>query len=285
MHIRRRIIAIFCFMLMLFNQYHLECSAGSKHQSSYETALSKIYKGMTTAEVVNAIGEPSKLSPYGRMCLIYSFDGNEDLYFWFDNNNQNSEELFLSEITTIYGIDILGDGLSRAELANVATVLYSRITQRFEFDVPEHGPFDDIADSSYKKQINYAYFLGLMNGVGEGLFLPDRKASRCEIIVVLYRVIDCTKKQQGLSVNEQEIIISDYYYIPEWAREEVKKMTPKYNLLDNKNAFNPNKSMDNFTLYKIILEILNGDAGNTEDGSVSCGVTEGRQGTVLCLVN
>jgi len=76
-----------------------------------------------------------------------------------------------------------GANITRAEFCKLALSLYYTIGPGF-IDVQDN-PFHD----TNELDIIYAYSLGIVNGVGDGLFAPEDSISREQVSVMLYRTI------------------------------------------------------------------------------------------------
>jgi hypothetical protein len=110
----------------------------------------------------------------------------------------------LSSATLTY----LGDGKIRATHDGVSTTLQgvSKV-------------FDDVApDAWYGESVEYVYDLGLMQGIGQGKFAPDKIMTRAELVTVLYRL-------EGYEVagddGFSDVAPGDWYYnAVKWAAKE-----------------------------------------------------------------
>lgn len=68
----------------------------------------------------------------------------------------------------------------------LVTVLY-RIDGSVPVSDEERGCFDDIADAYYTDAVAWAYSNGIVNGVSETAFAPDRIVTRQEAVTIFYR--------------------------------------------------------------------------------------------------
>lgn len=116
--------------------------------------------------------------------------------------------------------------VTRREFAGVALRLYAALTLQ---NAPilgkeaKEAPFTDVdADGD----VNAAYALGLMNGVSDTSFEPERSISRQEICTLLDRVVS----KAGASLPQPEsaaavaLVQGAEGAVPEWARAGVRKI-------------------------------------------------------------
>ena len=90
-------------------------------------------------------------------------------------------DLFNGKSQMIFGPN---DAMTRAQLV---TVLW-RFAGSPEYDNVHTSAFTDCAKNSwYIAAVNWASKNGIVNGVAEGLFAPDREISREQIVTILYR--------------------------------------------------------------------------------------------------
>lgn len=85
--------------------------------------------------------------------------------------------------SSLSGTDLTA-GISRREFAAVAVKFYEVLTGKSAPAWQEESPFTDTSDAD----VLLAYGLGIVNGVGDGLFAPDRTLTREQAVVMLGRV-------------------------------------------------------------------------------------------------
>lgn len=80
-------------------------------------------------------------------------------------------------------------------------------------------PFEDVPETSwFYGDVAFVYSQGLMNGISETSFLPNRQLTRGEAVTVLYRMAGSPETEGELPFKD--VKESDYYYIPVlWAAE------------------------------------------------------------------
>lgn len=92
-------------------------------------------------------------------------------------------------------------------------------------EMPEALTFADVPkDRWYFGIVEAAYRAGLVKGVGEGVFAPDRTISRQELAVMLHRALGLAGKPMRLEASEAERLLaafSDATRVASWAQEGV----------------------------------------------------------------
>ena len=133
----------------------------------------------------------------------------------------------------------LDSKLTRLELAEIIVALYEYITSE-EIALSGSVSYNDTDDINVLKLTE----LGVMKGVGDGNFEPDRTVTKEQAVVMFQRallVADCDVPDD----YENVVLYSDDNSISEWAKSSIYKMK-KYGALDNifvKNL-NPQENID-----------------------------------------
>lgn len=112
----------------------------------------------------------------------------------------------------------LTQSITRKEFAAVAMKLYEAMTGKSAPYVS--SPFTDTNDSNVAR----AYGLGVVNGLGDGQFGPDRTLTREEAVTMLGRVCELAKTgavEDGLSLGGGMMNFSDNAAIGQYARPYV----------------------------------------------------------------
>jgi hypothetical protein len=100
------------------------------------------------------------------------------------------------------------------------------------------NPYDDVgAGKWYGDAVKWAAASGLVNGVGNGKFAPDREITREETAVVFYNY----QRLSGVIPPDvsEEIEPKDAGEISEWAREATKKLMAQMIFLSTDDSFVP----------------------------------------------
>ena len=114
--------------------------------------------------------------------------------------------------------------VQRDELANVAMDTYENVAHQYITVLSERPIFVDIAKSKYGKRIVEAYARKFINGVGDKLFLPQKKATRLEMITVMYRVLSVLNAKYDIEAIEIKNELINVDNIPDWAMDAVVYM-------------------------------------------------------------
>ncbi len=109
--------------------------------------------------------------------------------------------------------------ITREEFSELALKLYT-ILSGVEVTIENETPFDD----TQNLEIAAAYKLGIVNGVGNGIFTPYNTATREEVSVILYRTLKAAKPEHSFS-EQSEIIFEDKSIISSWAQEAVGNLS------------------------------------------------------------
>ncbi len=147
-----------------------------------------------------------------------------------------------AEIVNAYGNNLLTEKLqldyqksiTREELCELVVKLFGELTGNAGPENPKN-PFSDTENPS----IISAYYLGIVNGTGDGQFSPNKTATREEVSVMLYR----TLQNAGFNlsnVKKNQTAFSDRQLISDWAQEAVITLRAA-NIIDGigDNLFHP----------------------------------------------
>lgn len=113
----------------------------------------------------------------------------------------------------------LRQSISREEFALLIVNLYQKSSSR-PLKQPKEEPFQDIAASSYHREIVQAYELGLVKGVGEGKYNPKGAITRQEIAVLLYNTLKTLAPNDSFDIVD-DLIFQDNSEIAHWARSAI----------------------------------------------------------------
>lgn len=105
--------------------------------------------------------------------------------------------------------------ITREEFSETAVNLYEALSGQ-EGVVQGENPFADTENI----KVRIANDLGIVKGVGDGLFAPDNEITRQEICVMLYRTLQAAKPKYDYSGSYNHVF-ADNAIISEWARGAV----------------------------------------------------------------
>lgn len=143
-----------------------------------------------------------------------------------------------------------GDSITREEIAKI-------IALAFGFDTSDNNtPFADVAESDWSAAfINALYKAGIITGVDAENFGKSGVLKRCDLAVILQRLIEA----QNITLTENENVeqFADYDDIPDYAKEAVSLMQ-KAGIMDGvgNNCFNPNGTVTRAAAVKVIYGII-----------------------------
>ncbi len=123
------------------------------------------------------------------------------------------------------------------------------------------SPFDDVEITEYYgRPIAWATDKGIVTGVGNGKFAPDKSITREEMAVMMYNYIQKTGKNLPATLN-LPIPFADEADISPWAKEAVSVMQA-YGLINGGggNRYNPQGTATRAEVAQIFLNYLNATA-------------------------
>ncbi|MCD1147897.1 S-layer homology domain-containing protein [Peptoniphilus sp. KCTC 25270] len=115
------------------------------------------------------------------------------------------------------------------------------------------GTMKDVASGVYyENYVNWAVEKGIVKGIGENLFEPDRNITREEMATILHRYLQWTQKEYKDRTNKEYV---DQNKISDWAKEAVENLSKKELLQGRETGeFDPKA---NFTRAEVAQVILN----------------------------
>lgn len=135
--------------------------------------------------------------------LMLSYNGQV-----FAENNDIAGHYFENEIRALEGLGIMnGDGKGHFfPDQNVTRAQFAAFLNRaLQLPATESKPFIDIEDHILASEINNAAAAGIINGVGNDLFLPDRALTREEVALMVSRVLIAN----GLTAEPEPLSFKD----------------------------------------------------------------------------
>ena len=123
--------------------------------------------------------------------------------------------------------------MTRAEACRLLTWLYPNLTDGKYLPYPKTDPFRDTDDVDVRQ----AYEAGIVSGTGNGKFAPDRRITRQDFAVILFKLM----KFSGAKIEiESPLPFSDGNDVADYALEAVSAMASKDILRGSNGKFNPN---------------------------------------------
>lgn len=125
--------------------------------------------------------------------------------------------------------------ISRTNLCNLLVTAYTKLVAPVDADYIEN-PFSDTDNNSVLK----AYYLGIVSGVTENTFEPDRNVTRQEMAKMLCNTAKAMKKDIMIDKTQNLKIFADNGNISHWARTYVSSLVNAGVIKgDNLGNFNP----------------------------------------------
>ena len=122
-------------------------------------------------------------------------------------------EIFVGTGTNVFSPDT---GMTRAMFATVIGRLYER--SYGQISISDARAFTDCNyEDYYGKYVDWAAKNGIIQGVGDGLFVPDRQVTRQEMAAMLYRFAEFAKLSASTSTGVT-LSYSDASSIASWAQ-------------------------------------------------------------------
>ena len=137
-------------------------------------------------------------------------------------------------------------GMTRAEFCALTTGIYETITG---FEIEDRESFEDTDDVNVEKMAA----IGVVNGVGEGLFAPDKVINREQAAVMLSRLAEAL----GQELPQADADFEDSDAIASWAIIEVGQMQALGIMIGDGGVFSPkttySREQSIATVYRIFL--------------------------------
>ena len=149
-----------------------------------------------------------------------------DISNWAYNDYVSSNENGLLSYNVVS--NDLRSNITREEFCELAMKLYEKLTGEI-LEVPQRIQFEDCGNIA----VNQAYYNGIVNGVTENTFEPDRPVTRQEMAKVIMSVLTAGEIEVSHAAETAEDYIGRYadrYQISDWATSAMSTMV-KHNLL------------------------------------------------------
>ncbi len=135
----------------------------------------------------------------------------------------------------------LKSNITREEFCELAMNLYEKLTNE-ETKIPAKSPFVDCNNPV----VSQAYYNGIVKGVSENKFEPNRTVTRQEMAVMLVNTLNAGEVDVVFNTEESEDVIkrfADYMSVDEWAKSSLATMINHSLISGNEhNAIMPNSN-------------------------------------------
>jgi hypothetical protein len=116
--------------------------------------------------------------------------------------------------------------------------------------------FADAGNTYYTDYLSAAKGLGIVDGIGNNLFAPDKEVSRQEMFVMLYNTLKVINNVPA-AVNGTQL--SDYVdgaYVPDWSKEALTQLVKAGVVVDNDNKLNAYSTMTRAEIVQTLFNLL-----------------------------
>lgn len=165
----------------------------------------------------------------------------------------------ISEVSTAIRNDIVPNALrnknyttpiTRTELCSLIVTTYKEVTGNSAINTPATSPFQD----TQNQDVLAAYSLGIVSGVSEGIFEPDRNVTRQEVAKMLCNAAKLVTGDIMIDDVSGLSAFQDNAAIAEWAKQYVASLTNQGIIKgDDLGNFNP---LGNVTIEQSIAMLV-----------------------------
>ncbi|MBR2180869.1 MAG: S-layer homology domain-containing protein, partial [Oscillospiraceae bacterium] len=139
-----------------------------------------------------------------------------------------------------------GTSITRADFALLLVRAFGKASDNTE-------NFSDVLDTDYfAKELAIARNTGMVSGVGENKFAPRKNIKRCDMMLMVYRVL----MAEGIKLEIKNIEMPDFDTVPEYAKEAVSALVSA-GLVNGKNGrIAPNDNTTRAEVAVLLLRLL-----------------------------
>ncbi|MDR2665576.1 MAG: S-layer homology domain-containing protein, partial [Oscillospiraceae bacterium] len=151
--------------------------------------------------------------------------------------------------------------LTRAEFCEIVVALIERTLGR-EIPLPAANPFSDTSNIDVQKASLYGNPNPVVNGVGGGLFAPDKNVSRQEIVAMVARAMSRLSSDTGRALlptpSSAQLPFKDNANIADWAVDPLRSLYANGVVKgDNYGNFNPLDEIKSEECVAVVLRANN----------------------------
>ncbi|HYF84711.1 MAG TPA: S-layer homology domain-containing protein [Clostridia bacterium] len=139
--------------------------------------------------------------------------------------------------------------ITREEFCELIIILYDRLADQ-PATPADSNPFKDTDNAEVLK----AYNLGIVTGIGNGEFGPNKPLNREQMSTMLFNMIKLVRPD--IEVASEELTFNDRNTISKWAYQPIKYMYMNKLILGANNLFNPQKEASREQAIILILRIF-----------------------------
>ena len=116
--------------------------------------------------------------------------------------------------------------------------------------------FTDAGNNYYTEYLLTAKGLGIVNGIGNNLFAPEKEISRQEMIVMLHNALKVIDEVPSEHINKPITSFNDEDQVASWANEAMSALYKAGIVTGNNNYLNPRTSTTRAEIAQVLYNLL-----------------------------
>ncbi|WP_323442357.1 S-layer homology domain-containing protein [Sedimentibacter saalensis] len=116
--------------------------------------------------------------------------------------------------------------------------------------------FNDSGDNYYTDYLLVAKGLGIVNGIGNNLFAPEKEITRQEMFVILHNALKVIDEVPVASTDKQLSEFNDDAEIADWAEEALSTLVKASIVSGNNNSLNPTAKTTRAEIAQVFYNLL-----------------------------
>ena len=116
--------------------------------------------------------------------------------------------------------------------------------------------FTDAGNTYYTDYLLAAKALGIVKGVGNSLFAPEKEITRQEMFMMLYNALNVIDETPTATVNKKLSGFSDADQVADWAMEALSNLVEAGIVTGNNNKLNPTSSTTRAEITQVLYNLL-----------------------------
>ncbi len=139
-----------------------------------------------------------------------------------------------------------GNSITRADFAILLVRAFEKTSDNTE-------NFSDVSEADYfAKELAIARNTGLVSGIGDNKFAPRSFIKRCDMMLMVYRVL----KAEGIELEIKDVDMADIDSVPEYALDAVKTLISNGLVNGKNNLIAPNDNTTRAEVAVLIKRVL-----------------------------
>jgi hypothetical protein len=145
--------------------------------------------------------------------------------------------------------------LTRAQFVVLLMNAY-RINTQNEGEFDHIRNFTDAGSTYYTDYLLAAKGLGVVNGVGNNFFAPDKEITRQEMLVMLYNALQVISEVPATVLDKELSSFSDAGQVADWANEAVSALVKAGIVGGSNNRLNPTEGTTRAEIAQVLYNLL-----------------------------